>query len=441
MRIETPKRGCRTAAVHMAAKERLLQLIGANAPVFYMHPRDHFMPCSVDWFMHHSELQQALPEGKHTVVLERGQVNAAALAAAHAAAGAAGGQLQLSLDVEGRLGYPKDLIDDVPLYVNAKEVVGADGRAEALELNYLTFFAHNGPYSVAGFKVGAHDGDWEHITARLDAATGATLGMYFHAHRNHDGMWVAGTELPRDRDGSGRPAAFVALHGHGTYPAAGRQLRAMLFANDLCSDRGPVWRPRRCVLLPHIVETDGSPAKPGPAQPDGARRLMRVPSRGTSLNSAAAAAAISAAAAVARPAGRPAANSLRAQPASHVDTAGGKGGMSAPSSAAAAAQPAGRLATNGAWREGYGSGSGGAVAALQTNDGPAMASSAATGVEVVEDAAEWLAFTGRWGTLGGGTPSPVTQRWFRAAEPPVSRSLLRRVLHFPPEQRLGSRTC
>lgn len=46
----------------------------------------------------------------------------------------------------------QNLIDDVPLYVNAKEVVGIDGRPEALELNYLTFFAHNGPYSVAGFK-------------------------------------------------------------------------------------------------------------------------------------------------------------------------------------------------------------------------------------------------------------------------------------------------
>lgn len=34
----------------MAAKERLLQLVAANAPVFYMHPRDHFMPSSVDWF-------------------------------------------------------------------------------------------------------------------------------------------------------------------------------------------------------------------------------------------------------------------------------------------------------------------------------------------------------------------------------------------------------
>ena len=38
----------------------------------------------------------------------------------------------------------QELIDDVPLYVNAKEVCREDGSVEALELNYLTFYAHNG---------------------------------------------------------------------------------------------------------------------------------------------------------------------------------------------------------------------------------------------------------------------------------------------------------
>lgn len=45
---------------------------------------------------------------------------------------------------------PQAELDDVPLYVNAKEVVTADGKAEALELNYIMCFAHNGPYTVGG---------------------------------------------------------------------------------------------------------------------------------------------------------------------------------------------------------------------------------------------------------------------------------------------------
>ncbi len=46
----------------------------------------------------------------------------------------------------------------MPVYVNAKEVVDGAGRPEALELNYCTFYAWNGHYSVAGFRVGAHAG-------------------------------------------------------------------------------------------------------------------------------------------------------------------------------------------------------------------------------------------------------------------------------------------
>lgn len=36
--------------------ERLKQLVAENAPVLHMHPRDAFMPCSVEFFMTNSEL-------------------------------------------------------------------------------------------------------------------------------------------------------------------------------------------------------------------------------------------------------------------------------------------------------------------------------------------------------------------------------------------------
>ena len=67
-------------------------------------------------------------------------------------------------------------INDTPLYANVKLVQQPNGSAAALEINYLTFYAHNGWYNVGYlglWKVGAHDGDWEHLTVRLDAATGA----------------------------------------------------------------------------------------------------------------------------------------------------------------------------------------------------------------------------------------------------------------------------
>ena len=55
-----------------------------------------------------------------------------------------------------------------------------------------------------------------------------------------------------------RPAA-----GHGTYHNAGVQLRAGMVANDRTGDGGPVWRPRRCILLPYIAGSYTPPANAG----------------------------------------------------------------------------------------------------------------------------------------------------------------------------------
>jgi hypothetical protein len=49
--------------------ERLKQLVAENAPVLHLHPRDSFMPCSVEFFMTHSELWLNDSEDKVNVSL------------------------------------------------------------------------------------------------------------------------------------------------------------------------------------------------------------------------------------------------------------------------------------------------------------------------------------------------------------------------------------
>ena len=56
----------------------------------------------------------------------------------------------LPLDMKCGFAGVQNQLDDVPLYVNAKELVAADGSVEALELNYIMCFAHNGPHTVGG---------------------------------------------------------------------------------------------------------------------------------------------------------------------------------------------------------------------------------------------------------------------------------------------------
>ena len=145
-----------------------------------------------------------------------------------------------------RAAAPQDQLAEVPVYAHPKAVVCADGSVEALEITYITIYAHNGPYRVGGapfLQTGAHDvrrgwagslaaygedgcsselllaphpalrsgipahplprpsackcvqGDIEHCTARVDHRTGDLLGFWYNAHRSRDGCWVAASQV------------------------------------------------------------------------------------------------------------------------------------------------------------------------------------------------------------------------------------------------------
>ena len=54
--------------------------------------------------------------------------------------------------------------------------------------------------------------------------------------RHIDGTWRSADEVPRTADG--RPEAFVAINGHGSYPHPGRIIRLFGAFNDHASRRG-----------------------------------------------------------------------------------------------------------------------------------------------------------------------------------------------------------
>jgi len=245
--------------------DKLKVLIAKYAPVLYLHPDDKYMPCSAEYYMSHSELRVSSSSyfGDYIVLLKEGEVTSDTLLACqhtHQQSGGNDGSLYLALNPSARCGMPPDHIDgSVPLYVHPKAVIttsengkDASGVAEALELTYITFYAYNGPYYVGGLiKTGHHDADWEHLTVRIHPVSGSLLGVWYNAHRPRDGEWSVGHKVPRD-EVTGRIKAYVALHGHGTYPRKGIIHRHFYLGNDHTSDRGKVWRPSKMVLLPCI---------------------------------------------------------------------------------------------------------------------------------------------------------------------------------------------
>lgn len=162
--------------------------------------------------------------------------------------------MQLFLDPAARAGQAGG-INQVPIYAHVKEVVDPQGKLEAIEINYMKFLAFNGSYKLFDWiyigEVGAHDGDWEHVTLRLTPDAQEVLGIYYSAHRHRDGIWLSADEMPRTADG--RPLSYVAINGHGSYPRAGFIPRIFLAFNDR-TGTGQVWDPKQCVLVtPDLV--------------------------------------------------------------------------------------------------------------------------------------------------------------------------------------------
>lgn len=136
-------------------------------------------------------------------------------------------------------------------------VLSADG--DLLEINYMMCYAYNGAHTIGpaclGIRLGAHDGDWEHITVRCDLATGTLIAVYFSAHRNGDGVWVNAEQLAIDKE-TGRIAVDIARDGHGCYAKPGTSLRIFGLANDQTAATGLKWQPSVC----HVVLLGNSEA-------------------------------------------------------------------------------------------------------------------------------------------------------------------------------------
>lgn len=376
-----------------------------HCPEFHLHSEDQLMPCSAEYFMRSSKLQARHPDGRVETLKDINVYDDGSMLVQYQEEYPQS-DLWLELDPAKRSGIQQ--IDTVPIYANVKAIIeyrqqassmclqhkatlnsleytntssnssSGNSQYEAIEINYITLFAYNGPYTVAGcITTGAHDGDIEHITARVDCTTGDILGMWYNSHRSRDGEWVSASQIPRSA--TGRPIAYVALHGHGNYPRCGTIPRHFFLGNDRCDNIGRVWRPRRLVLLPldrHLggLSFDRARLSGGSEMTGYERALMTCPSRG----------------------------SLFVNSTKRCDHVGSE----------ESAAPDG---VGGGWPD----------AQKQTDR-----QKDACYESIDDDPCRWLCFKGNWGA----TQAMSQQRWFYTAETPVSRTAWQRLFfHFWPE--------
>jgi hypothetical protein len=368
----------------------LQHTIARHLPDFYLHHDDPYLPCSAEYFMHNSELWGRHPDGSNVIFATRGSLSGTVLRQfqddyPHH-------QLWMKLDPDARLGQPLDQLQDVPVYAHVKAILSRQDtdKIEALEITYITLFAYNGDYEVIPglIRTGAHDGDIEHITARVHPQSGDLITMWYNSHRSRDGQWVPAAQVPKSSTstntwgggGAERHAAYIAKHGHGNYPSVGTVHRHFFLGNDTCSNTGPVWRPKTVVLLPpHYEVCDGATKEKIQESRNLRRRVCCTPSRGCSLSSEA--------------------NEIEmeVQGSAVVNRGGGGGG-------------------------------GGGLISLSkgnTDGNPGCFPRVIT-----TDLCEWIHFKGKWGQAD----APICQNWYHQAETPVSRTAFQRIfLHLWPE--------
>jgi len=255
--------------------EDVKQWIQKYTPILLLYPGDIYFPSTADWFLSRAELvytpltKSAKNQSKILIPAEHCTIEEVLKIQSHTENAADTLSLRLPLDSD-RLG-PINLsntpnqsqleteLAQIPVYAHVRLI---EGESESiLEIIYMTFFAYNGEYALCGLpliKAGMHDGDWEHVTVRIDAKSGEFYGIYYNSHRNCEGHWRNSPTLI-DKE-SNRICSYIAKAGHGHYEKHGTVFRLFGIANDKCSEHGPRWKPSKCIVVTCMNWTDEIPS-------------------------------------------------------------------------------------------------------------------------------------------------------------------------------------
>jgi len=180
-----------------AALER--SLLERFAPVILLAPRERALPANVDWYLARARLDpDPRPGLRVTQASLLGDLGALLGGTSRRAA-----RLRPDAGARAGSGDPRD-------WVAYGRVQGA--RGGGLLVQYWFFYAYNECHVLFD-----HDGDWEHVTVRLDDRL-RPLGAWYARHeRSAPGRWFPWGELSREGD---HPVVLSARGSHASYAKA-----------------------------------------------------------------------------------------------------------------------------------------------------------------------------------------------------------------------------
>lgn len=190
-------------------------LIQAYSPLMYLHPKEEYLPSSVNWFFTNGVLLYNKEDPSKPVPIDPNGSNLPQ-------GGHEDGVYWLDLPTEkiNKERVKKGYLQSSQAYTHIKPMFGGTYT----DISIWVFYPFNGPakakllgidFSLGHF--GKHVGDWEHLTLRISNFNGELKRVYFSQHSK--GTWVDSSELEFEK--GNKPVAYSSFHGHALYPRRG----------------------------------------------------------------------------------------------------------------------------------------------------------------------------------------------------------------------------
>ncbi|KGN58638.1 uncharacterized protein LOC101218337 [Cucumis sativus] len=190
-------------------------LFRAYAPLIYFHPKEKFLPSSVNWYFSNGALlynksveSKPVPIDPNGTNLPQGGQNDG------------GFWLDLPIDGGAKEKVKHGDLQSCQVYLQIKPMIGGTFT----DITIWIFFPFNGPATakvgiidIPFRKIGEHVGDWEHITLRISNFTGELWKVYFAQHSK--GEWIDASSLEFEK--GNKVVAYSSLNGHASYSKPG----------------------------------------------------------------------------------------------------------------------------------------------------------------------------------------------------------------------------
>ncbi|KAK6158533.1 hypothetical protein DH2020_005847 [Rehmannia glutinosa] len=200
-------------------------LFQTYSPYIYFHPKEIYLPSSVNWFFTNGALLYKKGEESNPSPIEPNGSNLPQ-----------GGSnddsywLDLPVDEQAKEKVQNGDLQSAEVYLHVKPILGATFT----DIQVWLFYPFNG-HGVAKLglikriplgKIGEHVGDWEHVTLRISNFDGVLHKVYFAEHSG--GKWVDSSLMEFEK--GNKFVGYSTLNGHATYHKAGLVL---LGENDI----------------------------------------------------------------------------------------------------------------------------------------------------------------------------------------------------------------